>query len=164
MLTSHLEQTGRSQTALGNQLEMSAPVIPLEPTPPWNSALVVSIRHVPCIQAGIAGRRKSLVSHPEKSRGCISEVEGLLDTTLCRWKFPLTHGDPSSVRMLPPSQYKLHHIFFEENCSVLLIHSNCEKILICVCINCGSLSHVSCPSLQVFQDSHHVLMSSQLLL
>lgn len=96
----------------------------------------------------------SRVPSHEELRGAVPEVKDLLDTNLCKWKVPLTHGDPSSVQMLPQSQYKRHHTFSEENGSILLINSNCEKILICVCINCGSLCHVSCPSLQIFQDSH----------
>ena len=146
MLTSHLEQMRRSQTALWNQLEMSAPMIPLGPIPPWNSPPVVNIRHVPCVQAGIAGRWKLLVSHPLKSwRGGGVQSQKLKVTwmpTCANENFPWHKVTPALFRRFHDHN-KHHHIFFEENCSLLLIDSNCEKILICVCMNCGSLSHES---------------------
>ena len=92
---------GRSQTALGSQLEMSAPGIPLEPRPPWNSPLVVSIHHVPCIQAGIAGRWKFLVSHPTKSWGAVSGGKRLLGATLRKWKSPR--------HMVTPAPFQCFH-------------------------------------------------------
>ena len=57
-----------------------------------------SILHVPCVQAGIAGRWKFLVSHPTKSWGAVSGVKHLLDATLRKWKFPRHMVTPAPFR------------------------------------------------------------------